>query len=329
MMKMVTKAPSFGPTKEAAYFAASPKSGGSPPPEDVEWETRPGGMLVQKRNPDAAAGPPAPTIRVRVKYGAAHHEIYLSSQASFGELKKLLTERTGLHPQDQKLLFKGKEKESAAFLDISGVKDRSKVVLVEDSTAQARRFLEMRKAAKMEKAAKSISQISLEVDKLATKVSQLESIVAKGKRVTEGDVVAVIEELMNQLLKLDGVAADGDVKLQRRVQVRRVQKYVETLDVIKIKNSTPRGNTQMQPPLPLPKQQQQHSRPHHYQQQQPRQQQHQEVRQKVHQPPVTVTTNWETFDLLSGPPSTSTPPTFAPVAPTAAAPIARFEWELF
>lgn len=87
-----------------------------------------------------------------------------------GELKKLLSERTGLHPQDQKLLFKDKERESSAYLDTSGVKDRSKIVLVEDPAGQARRFLEMRKNAKMEKAAKSITQISVEVDKLATKV---------------------------------------------------------------------------------------------------------------------------------------------------------------
>ncbi|KAJ0699766.1 putative BAG domain-containing protein [Helianthus annuus] len=43
---------------------------------------------------------------------------------------------------------------------------------------------------------------------------------------------------MNQLPKLDGITADGDVKLHRKMQVKRVQKYVETLDVSKIKNST-------------------------------------------------------------------------------------------
>ncbi|RRT58314.1 hypothetical protein B296_00037430 [Ensete ventricosum] len=69
-----------------------------------------------------------------------------------------------------KLMYKDKERESTAFLDIAGVKDKSKVVLVEDSTAQAKRLLEMRKTDKMEKAAKAISAISLEVDRLASKV---------------------------------------------------------------------------------------------------------------------------------------------------------------
>jgi len=35
----------------------------------------------------------------------------------------------------------------------------------------------------------------------------------------ESDVLGLIELLMNQLLKLDGIIADGDVKLQRKMQV--------------------------------------------------------------------------------------------------------------
>ena len=34
-----------------------------------------------------------------------------------GELKKLLAGPTGLHHQDQKLMFKDKERDSKAFLD--------------------------------------------------------------------------------------------------------------------------------------------------------------------------------------------------------------------
>lgn len=87
-----------------------------------------------------------------------------------GELKKMLVGPTGLHHQDQKLIYKDKERDSKAFLDISGVKDRSKIVLVEDPLSQEKRYLEMRRAAKMEKASQSISEISLEVDRLAGRV---------------------------------------------------------------------------------------------------------------------------------------------------------------
>ncbi|KAK1321895.1 BAG family molecular chaperone regulator 1 [Acorus calamus] len=311
-----------------AKFAAMNGGGGSPAAKVVEvesWEVRPGGMLVQKRNPDSEGGGsvPAPTIRVRVKYGSAYHEVLIGSQASFGELKKLLSERTGLHPMDQKLLFKDKEKESGAFLDTSGVKDRSKIVLVEDPTAQAKRVIEMRRNAKMERASKSISEVSLEVDKLAGQVKSLESLILKGTKVAEKEVLNLIELLMTQLIKLDGIIADGDAKQQRRLQVKRVQKYVETLDVLKIRNAMPSPNEKIQ------KQQEQQ------QQQQQKQQQQQPQKQNLHTPaPVVVTTQWEKFDFdidsIFSTPSTSATSTATSASSTAsAAPPPKFAWELF
>ncbi|GMP70138.1 hypothetical protein CsSME_00029114 [Camellia sinensis var. sinensis] len=88
----------------------------------------------------------------------------------------MITEPTGLHHEDQKLLFNNKERDSKAFLDVAGVKDRSKIVLVEDPISKERRYLEMRKNATMEKASKSISDISLEVDRLAGQVYLLNLI---------------------------------------------------------------------------------------------------------------------------------------------------------
>lgn len=84
----------------------------------------------------------------------------------------MLSGPTGLHHQDQKLLYKNKERENKTFLDIVGVKDKSKIVLIEDPISQEKRYLEMRKNAKVEKAAKTISDISLEVDRLARQVSR-------------------------------------------------------------------------------------------------------------------------------------------------------------
>ncbi|KAI3925765.1 hypothetical protein MKX01_003324 [Papaver californicum] len=273
---------------------------------ESEWELRPGGMLVQKRNPDSdRAVVPPPTIRVRVKHNSIYHEIYINSQASFGELKKMLSAPTGLHPDDQKLLFKDKERDSKAYLDVVGVKDRSKIVVMEDPMRQEKRFLEMRKTAKLEKAAKSVSEISLEVDKLSTKVAALDSAISKGVKVADTEVLNLIELLMTQLIKLDGITADGDIKTQRRLQVKRVQKYVETLDLLKIKNAEPRSNGNQNP-----LQQQQQKTPQHrhstgtiptaapqqHQQQQPT------SRRSVKPIPTTpavVSTRWETFDNSS------------------------------
>ncbi|RZR82163.1 hypothetical protein BHM03_00008527 [Ensete ventricosum] len=119
-----------------------------------------------------------------------------------------------------KLVYRDKAREWNEFLDTAGVKDKSKVVLAEDPVAQAKRLLEMRKSDMMEKAAKSVSTVALEVDRLATKASALEAIVNSGGRVAENDVTDLIDALMNELIKLDAIVADGDAKLQTRMQVK-------------------------------------------------------------------------------------------------------------
>ncbi|MBA0610782.1 hypothetical protein Godav_011571 [Gossypium davidsonii] len=309
-----------------------------------DLELRPGGMLVQKRNPDSDRNSiPPPTIRVRVKYGSIYHEISISSQATFGELKKMLTGPTGLHHQDQKLLYKDKERDSKAFLDMAGVKDKSKIVLVEDPISQEKRLLETRKNAKIEKASKSISQVSLEVDRLAGQVSAFETIITKGGKVAEKDLINSIELLMNQLLKLDGITADGDVKLQRKMQVRRVQKYVETLDMLKIKNAMPSNNggqmeiqnqhkhTNGQKLAPA-----QEQKPRHFNWQrlapvQEQQSSNSIAHLPIHQHhqsasgPVVVTTNWETFD--SSPASLPVPSASTSTANNSVPP--KFPWDFF
>jgi len=55
-------------------------------PGSMEWEMRPGGMLVQTRTTDSNRNPAlVPTIRVRVKFGSIYHEVNVSSQATFGK----------------------------------------------------------------------------------------------------------------------------------------------------------------------------------------------------------------------------------------------------
>jgi hypothetical protein len=61
-------------------------------------------------------------------------------------------------------------------------------------------------------------------------VSALETIVNKGGRVVEADILTLTEALMNELVKLD---ADGDVKAQRRIQ----EKHVEPPDAIRAKGA--------------------------------------------------------------------------------------------
>ncbi|CAM0911745.1 unnamed protein product [Alopecurus aequalis] len=310
------RAPAFSPMKESVAAAVQ---------EEV-WEVRPSGMLVQKRTPDSdppPGGAPVPTIRVKVKFAGVYHEVYINSQASFGELKKLMSEKIGLHPDDQKVVYKDRERDSKEFLDMVGVKDRSKMTMLEDPSAQARRLIEERRNAKAQRAAKAVSRISLDVDKLASKVSALETIVNKGGRVVEADVVTLTEALMNELVKLDAVVAEGDVKAQRRIQEKRVQKNVEALDAIRAKgaknNTAPnKARPNHLPPRPPPAHQQR------------RQFQPAAPTTATAPAPQTATASWDTFDLLSSAPSSSSSAPVSTMAPaTTTSPSPRFEWELF
>lgn len=84
-VKNNTTSPVNGEKKFSPMKESSPRGGGAT--EEEVWEVRPGGMLVQKRTPDsdAPAGAPVPAIRVKVKYAGVYHEVYISSQASFGK----------------------------------------------------------------------------------------------------------------------------------------------------------------------------------------------------------------------------------------------------
>ncbi|XP_061347222.1 BAG family molecular chaperone regulator 4-like [Gastrolobium bilobum] len=199
----------------------------------IDWELRPGGMLVQKRQPLESSS--SPMIKIKVSHGSNHHEVTVPAQSTFGHLKGVLASETGLEPKEQRLLFRGKEKEDEECLHMVGVKDMSKVILLEDPACKERK-LEMQRSEDILKACEAISSVKTEVDKLYQKVVALEKIVSGGSKVEDKEFVILTELLMVQLLKLDSIVADGEAKAQRRVEVHRVQSYVETIDNLKARN---------------------------------------------------------------------------------------------
>ncbi|KAF3450352.1 hypothetical protein FNV43_RR06432 [Rhamnella rubrinervis] len=203
--------------------------------EETKWEMRPGGMLVQKRIglPEISA----PNFRLRIAFGVLRCEISVNSQATFGEVKKLLTAETGLQPGEQRLIFRGKERENGEYLDRCGVKDGSKVILIEDPCSIERRFIEMRRNAKIQSAHRTLSDVSMEIDKLAGQVSVIEKSISNGVKVSEVQITTLIEMLMRQAIKLDSIPAEGDATAPKDLQSKRVQKCVETLDMLKISNA--------------------------------------------------------------------------------------------
>ncbi|MBA0764070.1 hypothetical protein Gotri_013442 [Gossypium trilobum] len=204
---------------------------------EIKWELRPGGMLVQKRDMgDASSGP---MIKIKVSHGSFHHDITVPAQSTFGDLKKVLVQEIGLEPKEQRLLFQGKEKDDEECLHMVGVKDMSKVVLLEDPASKERKLEEMKRNQSVLKACEEVAKVRAEVVQLSDKVYALEGIVHGGTKVDEKELLGLTELLMVQLLQLDTIEANGEAKVQRRAEVRRVQRLVDTLDNMKARNSNP------------------------------------------------------------------------------------------
>ncbi|XP_074317516.1 BAG family molecular chaperone regulator 4-like [Silene latifolia] len=239
--------------------------------KEQDWEMRPGGMLVQMREngdgfDDFNGGA---FYKIKVSYGPKFLDFTIPCKSTFGDLKKLLAQETGLEPEDQRLFFRGREKDDTETLTMAGLKDNSKLLLMERPASKERKMEEARKNDEILKAYEAIAKVRTEVDKLSQKVSSLQTSVNSGIKVDEKEFIILTELLMVQLLKLDTIEAEGEPKAQRKTEVHRVQGYVDLMDSLKTRNANPfgdQGNT------------------------------------------VAVTTNWETFDSGVGsltPPSTS------------------------
>ncbi|XP_038880887.1 BAG family molecular chaperone regulator 4 [Benincasa hispida] len=217
--------------------------------DETEWEMRPGGMLVQKRedNNGADVSSTGPMIAVSVTHGhgPTKYKLFLPAQSTFGDMKKHLVAKTGLQPEEQRLLFRGKEKDDDEHLHTAGVKNLSKILLLENKTSKQRKVVEDVKVVEevkrsdggVSKASEAIADVRSEVDKLSDRVAALEVAVNSGTKVADKEFVVSTELLMRQLLKLDSIDAEGEAKLQRKAEVCRVQNFVDTLDALKAQNS--------------------------------------------------------------------------------------------
>uniref|UniRef100_A0A6N2MP04 Ubiquitin-like domain-containing protein n=1 Tax=Salix viminalis TaxID=40686 RepID=A0A6N2MP04_SALVM len=106
-------------------------------------------------------------VRLRVLCGVLRYRISVNSQATFGEVKKVMMGEIRLQIGEQKIIYKGRERGNKEYLDKYGVRDRSKLILMEDPTSIEKRYIEMRKNARIEAAYRVISCMSMEIDKLA------------------------------------------------------------------------------------------------------------------------------------------------------------------
>jgi hypothetical protein len=92
-----------------------------------------------------------------------------------GELKRVLVPVTGLEPERQRLIFRGKEKRDDEPLHASGAKDGAKVLLLENqfpaNVEQKAEPVMMDES--MMRACEAVVRVRSEVDKLSAKVKEL------------------------------------------------------------------------------------------------------------------------------------------------------------
>ncbi|XP_057503873.1 BAG family molecular chaperone regulator 2-like [Actinidia eriantha] len=135
MMKLRSKRFLRSPSK----LGSTGGGGGS----EIKWELRPGGMLVQKRetNSGGETGHGEGFITIRVSTVSQWHDIITQATSTFGDLKMILSMMTNLEPREQRLLFKGKEREDSEYLHMVGVRDKDKVLLLEDPAIKERKLM--------------------------------------------------------------------------------------------------------------------------------------------------------------------------------------------
>ncbi|KAI3864713.1 hypothetical protein MKX03_000578 [Papaver bracteatum] len=135
--RSVSSVSSGGSSSSSSSGGANNVGGGG----EIKWELRPGGMLVQKREDGGNSSSGGELITIRVATESRWHDISIDSTSTFGELKIILSLVTGLEPREQRVLFKGKEREDGDYLHMVGVRDKDKVLLLQDPAIKERKKL--------------------------------------------------------------------------------------------------------------------------------------------------------------------------------------------
>ncbi|KAH1039973.1 hypothetical protein J1N35_041716 [Gossypium stocksii] len=180
--------------------------------EESDWEVRPGGMLVQLRDHHKEEEEDDHTH---------HNHNHETAAASSGG--PMINSDPAHSPA-----------QLSAHSSFDNPASKEKMTNTKDNKVE-----EVKESEEISKAFAAVAGVRKEVDKLSERVAALEVAVNSGTKVTDEEFVIPAELLMRELLKLDGIEAEGEARLQRKAEVRRIQKYHETLDKLKTKNSNP------------------------------------------------------------------------------------------
>ncbi|KAK3409821.1 hypothetical protein EUGRSUZ_J01901 [Eucalyptus grandis] len=112
------------------------------------------------------------------------------------------------------------------------VKDMSKVVPLEDPAGRQGRL-------EAQMGDRGVSRAREAVARVRAEVVSLETDLRGGSRVDDKEFIVLTELLMVKLLELDSIEADGEARVERRIEVCRVQSIVGILDSLKARNTDP------------------------------------------------------------------------------------------
>ncbi|KAJ0231221.1 BAG domain-containing protein [Hirschfeldia incana] len=189
------------------------------------------------QDPDSSSPVSNHTISITVSHDSSEHLLHVPDHATFGDVKNALVQKTELEASNMKLLFSGDEKDDAELLQAAGVSDGSNLVLVEEEpNKREEEQVEPPPVMMTEEIAKAIAAVQAvtgDIDELSDRVVALEAAVDGGTIVAVKEFDTAAEMLMRQLLKLDGIKAAGEARVQRKAEVRRVQKLQEDVDTLK------------------------------------------------------------------------------------------------
>eukprot|EP00240_Pyramimonas_obovata_P007024 CAMPEP_0118923124 /NCGR_PEP_ID=MMETSP1169-20130426/1771_1 /TAXON_ID=36882 /ORGANISM="Pyramimonas obovata, Strain CCMP722" /LENGTH=166 /DNA_ID=CAMNT_0006864069 /DNA_START=398 /DNA_END=898 /DNA_ORIENTATION=+ len=160
------------------------------------------------------------------------------SDCDFMDFKVAAQKVTGVPVEDQKILFRGKPMNDGDALFAIGVRDGSKLMLIESEARRRAKVPVHQLMPAMSPAdaatLKKVHEVQASADKLEKELVQVESDVAKTGTIdaeSKKQLRRIQEMLERELLKLDSLSGEG-IRDQRRAQVQRINALCERTEAL-------------------------------------------------------------------------------------------------
>mmetsp|Transcript_18247 Transcript_18247/g.39892 ORF Transcript_18247/g.39892 Transcript_18247/m.39892 type:complete len:185 (-) Transcript_18247:291-845(-) len=177
-------------------------------------------------------------LNVKLTHGLKVSSMAVPSDCDFMDFKVAAQKVTGVPVEDQKILFRGKPMNDGDALFAIGVRDGSKLMLIESEARRRAKVPVHQLMPAMSPAdaatLKKVHEVQASADKLEKELVQVESDVAKTGTIdaeSKKQLRRIQEMLERELLKLDSLSGEG-IRDQRRAQVQRINALCERTEAL-------------------------------------------------------------------------------------------------